>query len=129
MPRPWPHTVGNEESIERFALEAAHGLAELDPEDLAPGNLTLPLGLSVWMRRGQVGLDDARRALCALRRALLEASGLDERTEPVPLVVADPVAATISLALYLDGLLSRAAASASVSRTELAGRAAALLVA
>ena len=44
-----------------------------------------------------------------LRAALLEVSGLDERTEPVPLLVADPVAAVISLAMYMDGLLQRAA--------------------
>jgi len=129
VPSTRPPSVGNEESIGRFALEAAHGLAELEPDDLAPGNLTLPLGLSVWMRRGRVGLEDARHALFALRRALLAASGLDERTEPVPLVVADPVAATINLAFYLDDLLRRAAAAAEVSRSELAGRAAALLVA
>ena len=51
-----------------------------------------------------------------LRAALLEASGLDERTEPVPLLVADPVAATISLAVYMDGLLQRAARMTATSR-------------
>jgi hypothetical protein len=115
--------------MERFAQEALHGLAELDPEDLEQGNLTLPLGLSLWMRRGGVGVDGARAVLFALRGALIGVSGLDERTEPVPLIVSDPAAATISLAVYLDGLLSRAAQTAAVSREDMAERAVALLVA
>jgi hypothetical protein len=117
-----------EESVERFVTEAAHGLATLEREDLAPGNLTVALGLSLWMRRAGIGSRRARSALLALRHALLEASGLDERTEPVPLVVADPGAAAISLAVYLDGLLRRAAATTHTARTEMAERAAALLV-
>ena len=54
---------------------------------------------------------------------MLRASGLDERTEPVPLLLADPVAATISLALYMDGLLQRAARTNATSRAEMARRA------
>ncbi len=50
------------------------------------------------MRRGRIRVETARDAMLELRAALLSASGLDERTEPVPLLVADPVAATISLA-------------------------------
>ncbi len=105
------------------------GLAALEAEDRTPGNLSLPLGMSLWMRRGGVGVLGARAALLALRGALLEASGLDARSEPVPLVVADPSAATISLALYLDGLLERAASTARMSRQDMAERAVALLVA
>lgn len=118
----------SEESVERFVTEAVHGLATLDPEDLVPGNLTVALGLSLWMRRAGIGSRRARSALLTLRHALLEASGLDERTEPVPLVVADPGAAAISLAVYLEGLLRRAAATTHMARTEMAERAAALLV-
>ena len=55
------------------------------------------------------------------------ASGLDERTEPVPLLLADPVAATISLAVYMDGLLQRAARMQATSREDIAQRALALV--
>ncbi|MGA2520713.1 MAG: hypothetical protein ABSG81_07850 [Acidimicrobiales bacterium] len=118
-----------ERSVERFVREALFGLATLDAEDRTPDNLSLPLGLSLWMRRGGVGVMGARAALLALRGALLEASGIDARREPVPLVVADPSTAAISLALYLDGLLERAAATRGVSREDMAERAVALLVA
>jgi len=115
-----------EQSVERFAHEAMLGLADLEAGDLTPGNLSVPLGLSLWMRRGRVRVETARDAMLALRAALLEASGLDERTEPVPLLVADPVAATINLALYMDGLLHRAARATATSRAEIATRALAL---
>jgi len=111
-----------EESVERFVQEAMLGLADLEPEDLSHGNLTVPLGLSLWMRRGRIGVETARDAMLELRAAVLRASGLDERTEPVPLLVADTVAATISLALYMDGLLQRAARTNATSRAEMARR-------
>ncbi len=116
-----------DESIARFVHEAMLGLAVLEPDDLAHGNLTLPLGLSLWMRRGRVRVDAARDAMLELRDALLSASGLDERTEPVPLLLADPVAAVISLALYMHGLLHRAARVAATSRTDMAQRAVTLV--
>ena len=112
-----------EESVERFVHEAMLGLADLGPEDLGHGNLTVPLGLSLWMRRGRIRVETARDAMLELRAAVLRASGLDERTEPVPLLLADPVAATISLALYMDGLLQRAARTNATSRAEMARRA------
>jgi len=112
-----------EESVERFVHEAMLGLADLEPEDLGHGNLTVPLGLSLWMRRGRVRVETARDAMLELRAAVLRASELDERTEPVPLLLADPVAATISLALYMDGLLQRAARANATSRAEMARRA------
>jgi hypothetical protein len=115
--------VVEEESIERFAREAMLGLAVLEPDDLTPGNLTVRLGLSLWMRRGRIRVETARDAMLELRGALLEASGLDARTEPVPLLLADPVAAIISLALYLEGLLQRAARMTATSRVEVATRA------
>jgi len=112
-----------EESRERFAREAILGLADLEPQDLTQGNLSVPLGLSLWMRRGRIRVETARDAMLELRAALLRVSGLDERTEPVPLLVADPAAATISLAVYMDGLLQRAARMARTSRVDIATRA------
>ncbi len=112
-----------EESVERFVHEAMRGLADLEPADLTPGNLTVPLGLSLWMRRGRIRVETARDAMLELRAAVLHASGLDERTEPVPLLVADPVAAIISLAHYMDDLLRRAARMQAMSRQDVARRA------
>jgi hypothetical protein len=119
--------VVEEESVQRFVHEALLGLADLEPEDLTGGNLTVPLGLSLWIRRGRIRVETARDAMLELRAAVLSASGLDERTEPVPLLLADPVAATISLALYMDGLLQRAARMQATSREEIAQRALALV--
>jgi hypothetical protein len=119
--------VVREQSIARFAREAMLGLADLEPEDLTHGNLTVPLGLSLWMRRGRIGIEAARDAMFELRAALLSASGLDERTEPVPLLLSDPVAATISLAVYIDGLLHRATRALATSRIDMARRALVLI--
>ena len=60
--------VVEEESVERFAHEAMLGLADLESEDLTHGNLTVPLGLSLWMRRGRIRIETARDALLVLRR-------------------------------------------------------------
>ena len=114
-------------SLEQFAQEAALGLAELDQADLAPGNLTLRLGLSLWMRRAGIGLRTARDTLLDLREALITATGIDGRTEPVPLVVNDPATSALSLARYIDGLLRRAAHLTASSRLEVAERALALM--
>ena len=119
--------VIEDNSIEQFALEAARGLAELDPADLVPGNLTLRLGLSLWMRRTGIGLRAARDTLLDLREALIAASGIDGRTEPVPLVVNDPATSALSLARYIDGLLQRGAHVTDTSRHEVAERALALM--
>jgi hypothetical protein len=119
----------DDDPADRFAHEAIHGLATLVPSDLTPGNLSLPLGLSLWMRRGRVGTDTACAVLLQLRDALLRVSGLDQRTEPVPLLVNDPGAATVSLAVYLDGLLRRCARHAATTRLDMAERAVADLCA
>jgi hypothetical protein len=119
--------VIEDHSLEHFAQEAAFGLAELDDCDLAPGNLCLPLGLSLWMQRAGVGLRAARDTLLQLRDALIAASGLDAHTEPVPLVVADPETSALSLARYVEGLLRRAAYVTYSTRLEVAERALAVM--
>jgi hypothetical protein len=112
-----------------FAREAVLGLVTLESEDLSPPRLTLPLTVSVWMRRSRVGTGTARRALLELRTVLLEASGLDATCEPVPLSVSDPAVATLSLAVYLHGLLQRAAHGAATTRVAIAERAVEMLAA
>jgi len=99
----------------------------LSEEGQAAGPLSLPFGLSAWMMRYGVGVSDTVDAVLGLRSALLEVSGLDSSSEPVPLRVADPVTFVLNLAVYLDGLVSRAARALGVTRGEAADAALGLL--
>ena len=99
-----------------FAPVAARGIAVLAPEDLTRGNLTLELGLSLWMRRTGTDLRGVRDELLRVRSALVAAAGLDPRTEPVPLLAGPPRRAVLGLAVYLDDLVNRAARRACLSR-------------
>ena len=107
--------------------EAALGVAGIDPEDLETESLALPLGVSVWLSRSDIGVGHACDVLGRLRGAVLEVSGLDRRREPVPLVGGDPRHSIVTLAVYLDGLVGRAARAAGRSRRELAEAALELL--
>jgi hypothetical protein len=110
-----------EELRDPFTFGAAVGraLARLDAEDRAPGSLTLPLGLSLWMRRGRLDIDQAVDALLDLRQSLVQAAGLDPTEEPVPLLFGDPRTSLLSLARYLDDLVARAAHAAATTRSEV----------
>lgn len=92
----------------RFAEIALTGLFALGPGGQTLPSLALELGLSAWMRLAGVGTEEARDTLSRLRGALLEAAGLEEATEPVPLVGRDPRGDTLTLAAYLGDLLVRA---------------------
>jgi hypothetical protein len=98
------------------------GLAELGPVDPTSGDLSLELGLSVWMRRNAISLEDARRSLLALRTHVIEACGLDSATEPVPFVGRSPRLDVMALISYLDQLLRRGASCAGLSIGDLAKR-------
>ena len=116
------------ESAQRsFLREAAHGVAGILPEDLELGILTVPLGVSTWMARSDVDLSQACDLLLELRSAFLSVSGLDQRTEPVPLLGGDRRTSVLTLAVYLDGLVERGARVSRSTRTELAQAALALL--
>ena len=95
-------------------VEAGLGLAELSPGDLVAGNLTLLFALSVWLRICDLGPVAACSGLVGLRRALLEASGLDEATEPVPLLAGDSRNALLGISVYLHGLVNRSVARAGI---------------
>src|SRR5579863_2532107 len=88
-----------------FVTEVVRGMAAMCESDTAPdearGDLTIPLGLSAWIVRSAVGLPDAYDLLLGLRRALLTVSGLDLRSEPVPLRVGEPRTALRSMGAYL----------------------------
>ena len=113
-----------EESVQRlFLREAAHGVAGIIPEDLDPGNLTVPLGVSTWIVRSEIDLGQACEAMLELRTAFLAVSGLDQRSEPVPLLGGDRRTSVLTLAVYLDGLVDRGAWMAGSTRAELAEKA------
>jgi hypothetical protein len=117
-----------EESVPRaFLREAAFGVAGIGPEDLDPGNLTIPLEVSRWLVRGDVDLAQACEAMLALRSAFLRASGLDRSSEPVPLLGGDRKGSVLTMAFYLDGLMDRGARLAGTTRAALAEAALALL--
>jgi hypothetical protein len=98
------------------------GLADLGPVDPSSGDLSLELGLSVWMRRNGLSLEDARRALLALREHVIGACGLDPATEPVPFVGRSPRLDVVTLISYLGQLLRRGALFAGLSTRGLAER-------
>jgi hypothetical protein len=87
----------------------------------------LPLALSVCMERKDAGTEGLISAMQSLRRAMLAVSGLDPRSEPVPLVAGDPRTAALGLAEYLRGLLGRAARACAVAPDAVASAAAARL--
>lgn len=109
------------------AAEVAAVLAEATDEVLAAAPLSLPLALSVCMERHEAGTDGLIAAMHSLRRAVLAVSGLDPRSEPVPLVAGDPRTAALGFAEYLRGLLVRAARACSAAPDDVAQAAAARL--
>lgn len=109
------------------AAEVAAVLAGATDEVLAVAPLTLPLALSICMQRHDAGTEELIAAMQALRQAVLAVSGLDSRSEPVPLVAGDPRAAALGLAEYLRGLLARAARACAAAPDDLASAAAAHL--
>jgi hypothetical protein len=61
------------------------------------------------MRRSNISLADAVASLLTIRTALVRSAGLDEETEPIPLLRLDGRASVLTLARYLIDLLIRAA--------------------
>jgi hypothetical protein len=86
------------------------GLAELGPLDPFSADLSLELGISLWLRTSGTSLLQARSSLLEIRRVILEVCGFDPSTEPVPLVGRSPRSDVISLVGYVSELLRRASA-------------------
>lgn len=95
---------------EGFGPALLSGLAELGPVDPFSGDLSLELGVSVWLRTSGTPLLEARGRLLGVRALIIEACGLDPATEPVPLVGRSPRHDVLSLVAYVGELLRRAAA-------------------
>lgn len=86
------------------------GLAELGPVEPFSGDLSLELGISVWLRTSGTSLLQARSHLLEIRRVILQVCALDPATEPVPLVGRSPRSDVVNLVGYLSELLRRASA-------------------
>jgi hypothetical protein len=94
---------------EGFGSALLSGLADLGPVDPFSGDLSLELGVSVWLRTSGTPLLEARTRLLHIRELILEVGGLDPSTEPVPLVGRSPRSDVLNLVGYVGDLLRRAA--------------------
>lgn len=110
-----------------FADELLHCIAQLCAGGPLEGSLGLCFGLSAWMKRYGVGLDETVEVILRLRSALVSVSGLDEASEPVPLRVTDRAVFVLNLAVYVEGLLRRAAGVLGITPREAADAAVGLL--
>ncbi len=93
-----------------FGPSLLRGLAELGPVEPFSGDLSLELGISVWLRTSGTSLLQARSALLEIRQVILEVCVLDPTTEPVPLVGRSPRSDVVTLVAYVSELLRRASA-------------------
>jgi hypothetical protein len=93
-----------------FGPALLSGLAELGAVEPFSGDLSLELGISVWLRTSGTSLLDARSALLEIRQVILEVCELDPSTEPFPLVGRSPRSDVLSLVGYISELLRRASA-------------------
>jgi hypothetical protein len=94
---------------EGFGSTLLRGLGELGPVDPLSGDLSLELGVSVWLRTSGTALLEARGRLLHIRELIIEVCGLDPTTEPVPFVGRSPRNDVLNLVGYLGDLLRRAA--------------------
>ncbi|MGP0031182.1 MAG: hypothetical protein ACLPVF_11825 [Acidimicrobiales bacterium] len=99
-------------SEDAFASTVLRGLLDLGPTDPREKDLALELGLSLWLRRCDTSVGDARVVLLDLRDAVIDASGLDPEFEPIPLVGRSLEADLVNLTDYLGRLVPRAANAA-----------------
>jgi hypothetical protein len=93
-----------------FGPALLSGLAELGAVEPFSGDLSLELGISVWLRTSGTSLLEARSALLEIRQVILEVCELDPSTEPFPLVGRSPRSDVLSLVGYISELLRRASA-------------------
>jgi hypothetical protein len=94
-----------------FGPALLSGLAELGPVEPFSGDLSLELGISLWLRTSGMSLVAARSSLLEIRQVILEVCELDPATEPVPLVGRSTRSDVINLVGYISELLRRASAA------------------
>ena len=106
-----------------FAEQVLRGITKIEPSSLGESDLSLELGLSLWMRQTATNIQDVRPAMLTMRTALVEASGIDMAREPVPLCGVDPRLDVLNLASYLRKLVARAATQAQCNFAAIVERA------
>jgi hypothetical protein len=84
--------------------------------------LSLELGLSVWMKRNDIAYDDCRAAMLAIRASLLEVAKMDAQTEPIPLYGHSPEVDVMNFATYLAELFIRASAAVECDLPHIVGQ-------
>jgi hypothetical protein len=127
------HAPLDPERISKFARAAARGIAggisEVGGPWIGSGDLTALMSISAWMSQAGTDLPDSLDSMLLLRTALVRASGLDEQSEPVPLLPPDDRVAVVNMARYLEDLVCRASNHSECSTEDVAERAIELLVA
>jgi hypothetical protein len=103
-----------------FASTLVRGLVTLEPGGPNEEDLSLTLGLSLWMHQSGTDLDEARTLMLELRSLILEVGGMDRRTEPIPLFGRADRVDVCSLAAYLGDLIRRAACTVGCQPDEMA---------
>jgi hypothetical protein len=104
-----------------FAPAVLRSLPALVPAEMTQADLALELGLSALLQMAGTGVDDALGQLWAVRQAVLEAGGMDEAIEPIPLLGGSDRLGLLHMALYLGNLLQRAAGHLGCDRDTLVG--------
>lgn len=106
-----------------FGPAMVRGLAELGPFPDPRDDLSLELGLSIWLHESGADVEIALESMFEVRALILNVADLDVGTEPVPLVGrAEATADLITWASYMDALLRRAARALGCAPEELAQR-------
>jgi hypothetical protein len=103
-----------------FPSTLVRGLVTLEPSDPNKEDLSLTLGLSLWMHQSGTDLAEARATMLELRSLILELGGMDHQTEPIPLFGRTERVDVCSLAVYLGDLVQRAARTIRCEPDEMA---------
>lgn len=121
------------ERIAKFASCIAWGIADglhdISGSRIGTDDLTALMWISAWMNQSGAELVDSLKAMLRLRTAIVRAAGMDEKTEPVPLLPADAKVAALNLARYLEDLMRRASSVGDLATSDVADRALELFVA
>jgi hypothetical protein len=112
-----------------LAWGIADGLCEISGPRVGSDDVNALMWISCWMYQSGAELVDSLHAMLKLRTAIVRAAGMDERTEPVPLLPADAKVAALNLARYLEDLMRRACSVGDLDTSEVAHRALDLFVA
>ena len=116
----------------KFAACLAWGLVEelceKSGSQVGSDDLTDLMRINIWMNQSGAELCDSLQAMLRLRTAIVHRRRWT-RTEPVPLLPADPKVAAVNLARYLEDLLRRASYSGDLATQDVADRALELFVA